>query len=249
MTFYYHLTSTSCMVGILGDGTPLCFFSQLCVWQREMSLDGHNDIMKIREDYKTRPSLEKNQLLNISSHTLGEEFVDLLMWECEPRRSEACCAAFGWVHVPVTIVGRCVFVILILCQSESFLELFPLIFIAFWGWRWGWGEWDQQLVVICQNVRPMQVPRDCKAGLSRNQEAESWKRETEAFISLSQLIFLFISMFVILAVVYIPGMQELYMERVRNTESGSLPHSRDIVGCGKIRVPAFKEHSRWRGGI
>lgn len=94
-----------------------------------------------------------------------------------------------------------------------------------------------------------EVPRDCKAGLSRNQEAESWKQETEAFISLSQLIFLFISMFVILAVVYIPGMQELYMERVRNTESGSLPHSRDIVGCGKIRVPAFKEHSRWRGGI
>lgn len=57
-----------------------------------------------------------------------------------------------------------------------------------------------------------EVPRDCKAGLSRNQEAESWKRETEAFISLSQLIFLFISMFVILAVVYIPGMQELHME-------------------------------------
>lgn len=28
---------------------------------------------------KQGPSLEKNQLLNISSHTLGEEFVDFLM--------------------------------------------------------------------------------------------------------------------------------------------------------------------------
>lgn len=83
MTFYYHLTSTSCMVRILGDGTPLCFFSQLCVWQREISLDGHNDIMKIREDYKAGPFSRKEPVVkHLLTHSWWGVcgFANVRMW-------------------------------------------------------------------------------------------------------------------------------------------------------------------------